>query len=266
MEHQEDVIELREIFRMFRKRIWLILTITVLAGLMSAGISYFVLKPQYQLTTTLLVNKKPANEQLIYNEIMANEALVKTYEEIIKSRSIAQEVIDRLHLPLSVEQLDKKVRVGSVDKSQVLSISVIDHDPALAAAITNTLSDVFKAKIVSLMNVENVQIVDRAVVLPNLQPVKPKPLLNTAIAVVLGLMVGAGLAVVLEYLDTTIRAEEDVYRYLEMPVLAVIGHIGGYPSKEEAVAPGVVESPEEPKLAATEAAAGKGEAGSGAQG
>ncbi|MDI3257135.1 MAG: Wzz/FepE/Etk N-terminal domain-containing protein [Kyrpidia sp.] len=266
MEYQEDVIELREIFRMFRKRLWLIVTITVLAGLMSAGISYFALKPEYQLTTTLLVNKKPTNEQLIYNDIMANEALVKTYEEVIKSRSIAQEVINTLHLPLSVDQLDNKVNVSSVDKSQVLSISVTDHNPVLAAAIANTLADVFQAKIVSLMNVENVQIVDRATVLPNLQPVKPKPLLNTAIAVVLGLMVGAGLGVLLEYLDTTIRTEEDVLRYLGVPVLTVIGHIGEYPSKgETAAALRTLERQEASSRLMSEAAAGKEEIGHGAE-
>ncbi|MDI3257685.1 MAG: Wzz/FepE/Etk N-terminal domain-containing protein [Kyrpidia sp.] len=267
MEYHEGTVELKEIFRMFRKWAWLILTITILAGLTSAGISYFILQPQYELTTTLLVNKKPTADQLVYNDIMANEALVTTYAEIIKSRSIAQQVIDTLHLPMSVDQLDSKINVTSVDKSQVMSISVTDHNPALAASIANTVAEVFRAKIVSLMNVENVQIVDQALVLPNLQPVKPKPLLNTGIAVVVGFMVGAGLAVLLEYLDTSIRTEDDVRRYLEVPVLAVISHIGGETAEQgPALVPAAKVDPDPPRLAVSETAAAKGGTGPVAKG
>src|SRR5699024_1667483 len=57
------------------------------------------------------------------------------------------------------------------------------------------------------------------------QPVAPKPLLNIAIAIVLGGMVGVGIAFLLEYLDNTIRSDEDIEKQLGLPILGVISHM-----------------------------------------
>jgi len=76
------------------------------------------------------------------------------------------------------------------------------------------------------MDVQNVQIVDKASTPANPSPVKPNKKLNLAIALVLGLLVSVGLAFLLEYLDTRIKTEEDVQRYLELPVLGSIAEHG----------------------------------------
>ncbi|MDA8097347.1 MAG: GNVR domain-containing protein [Clostridia bacterium] len=53
-------------------------------------------------------------------------------------------------------------------------------------------------------------------------PIKPNKQLNIAIAFVLGMMVFVALAFLLEHLDYTIKAPEDVEQHLELSVLAVI--------------------------------------------
>lgn len=53
-------------------------------------------------------------------------------------------------------------------------------------------------------------------------PAKPKVWLNMALAVVVGLIVGIGLAFFLEYLDTSVKTMEDVESFLQVPVLAVV--------------------------------------------
>ena len=53
-------------------------------------------------------------------------------------------------------------------------------------------------------------------------PSKPKVWLNMALATVVGLIVGVGLAFFLEYLDTSVKTMEDVESFLQAPVLAVI--------------------------------------------
>ena len=57
---------------------------------------------------------------------------------------------------------------------------------------------------------------------PASAPSKPKVLLNMALAVVVGLIVGLGLAFFLEYLDTSVKTMEDVENFLQVPVLAVV--------------------------------------------
>jgi capsular polysaccharide biosynthesis protein len=59
--------------------------------------------------------------------------------------------------------------------------------------------------------------------------VKPQPLLNVAIAIVVGLMVGVGLSFLLEYLDNTLKTEQDIENILELPVMGVITTIKDVP-------------------------------------
>ncbi len=219
----EETISLRELFQTLRKRIWLIVAITVIATMTSGIVSYFVLTPIYQASTQLLVNQAK-NEQPIYNisEIQTNLQLINTYNVIMKSPAILDVVKEELDLNMPVEELNGKINVTSEKDSQVVNVTVEDADPYMAADIANTVASVFQREIVKIMNVDNVNILAKAEVKEQPVPVKPKPLLNMAIAFVVGMMTGVGLAFLLEYLDNTIKNEQDVEKLLELPVLGAV--------------------------------------------
>jgi capsular exopolysaccharide synthesis family protein len=65
-----------------------------------------------------------------------------------------------------------------------------------------------------------VEIVDRAK--PSMSPERPKKALNIMLGVIIGLVVGVGLAFFIEYLDTSVKTIDDVERALQTPVLGVI--------------------------------------------
>ncbi|MBA2871270.1 capsular polysaccharide biosynthesis protein [Anoxybacillus calidus] len=222
----EETISLKELFQTLRKRLWLIALITTIATVTSGIVSYFFLTPIYQASTQILVNK--ANpEQQIYNigEIQTNVQLINTYSVIIKSPAILEKVQKELDIDRSVEELNEQIQVASEKDSQVFSLTVNDPDPALAAEIANKTAEVFKEEIVKIMKIDNVSILSKAEVKENQQPVKPKPLLNIAIAFVVGLMTGVGIAFLLEYLDNTVKTEQDIEKHLQLPVLGAIGVI-----------------------------------------
>ncbi|UQD53503.1 capsular biosynthesis protein [Bacillus methanolicus] len=222
----EETISLRELFMTLRKRLSLILIVTLTAVMVSGVVSYFFLTPIYEASTQLLVNQAK-NEQALYNynEVQTNLQLINTYNVIIKSPAILDLVIKELHLDMTTEELNEKINVQSEKDSQVVNISVQDPDPYQAAKIANKTAEVFKREIVKIMNVDNVSILAKAAVKDHQAPVKPKPLLNIAIAFVVGLMTGVGLAFLLEYLDNTIKTEQDIEKLLELPVLGVIATI-----------------------------------------
>ena len=57
---------------------------------------------------------------------------------------------------------------------------------------------------------------------PALYPAKPRVPAYMALAAMVGLVIGVGLAFFIEYLDTSVKTLDDVERYLQIPVLAVI--------------------------------------------
>jgi len=53
-------------------------------------------------------------------------------------------------------------------------------------------------------------------------PIKPNKRLNIIISLILGVVVGTGLAFFREYLDTTLKTTEDIQKYLDLSILGVI--------------------------------------------
>lgn len=222
----EETISLRELMDTLKKRISLILLITLTAIIVSGGVSFFLLTPVYQSSTQLLVNQSKS-DQPAYNpgEIQTNLQLINTYNVIMKSPAILEKVIADLNLDMTAAQLNEKITVGSEKDSQVINLSVQDTDPQTAARIANQTAAVFQDEIVKIMNVDNVSILAKAEIGEDQSPIKPKPLLNIAIAMVVGLMAGVGIAFLLEFLDNTVKTEQEVEKLLGLPVLGSITRI-----------------------------------------
>ncbi|MCR8871019.1 YveK family protein [Peribacillus frigoritolerans] len=221
----EETISIKDIFKTLKKRWKLIMLLTLIAALISGSISYFLLTPVYQSSTQMLVNQKQSENQLDSTQIRSNIDMINTYSVIIKSPAILEKVIDELDLKLSVEQLSGKITINSQENSQVFSLTVQDSNPTQAVEIANMVSSTFQKEIKEIMNIDNVSILAKAEIKGNPTPVKPNPLLNIAIAVVVGLMAGIGLAFLLEYMDNTIRDEKDIETLLDLPLLGSIQKI-----------------------------------------
>ncbi|MFD4932104.1 YveK family protein [Peribacillus butanolivorans] len=221
----EETISIKDIFQTLKKRWKLIMLLTLIAALISGTISYFLLTPVYQSSTQILVNQKKSGNQLDSTQIRSNIDMINTYSVIIKSPAILEKVIDDLELPQSVDQLSQKITINSQENSQVFSLTVQDSNPSKAVEIANAVSGTFQKEIKDIMNVDNVSILAKAEIKENPAPVKPNPLSNIAIAVVVGLMAGIGLVFLLEYMDNTIRDEKDIETLLDLPLLGSIQKI-----------------------------------------
>lgn len=222
----EETISLKELVHTLKKRWSLIVIITLLAVMVSAGISYFLITPIYQNSTQILVNQSKSEEKIFnISDVQTNLDLINTYNVIIKSPVILDIVREELNVNESVEALTGKITVESQQDSQVVNITVQDESPVMAAKIANKTAEVFQKEIVDIMNVDNVNILAKAIEDQEQAPIKPSPLLNMAIAFVVGLMASIGLVFLLEYLDNTIKTEQDIEKILELPVLGVISKI-----------------------------------------
>ncbi|TGE34850.1 lipopolysaccharide biosynthesis protein [Desulfosporosinus fructosivorans] len=222
----EEKIELRQYWNVLRKRWMIVVALPIIAALTSGVISFLVIKPVYQASTTLIVGKKAAESgqaasQILDNSVLlANQQLAKTYATIAQSRTVEQNVIKDLNLPLTTERLDSMISVNPVKTTEILEIQVTNTNSELAASIANTMAQEFSKAVIEIKKVDSVSIVDTAVI-PD-KPIKPNKTLNVLIAFVVGLMASVGLVFLQEYLDNTVKTSSDVEELLGIPVLGII--------------------------------------------
>ncbi|GAB6155695.1 Wzz/FepE/Etk N-terminal domain-containing protein [Desulfosporosinus burensis] len=222
----EEEIELRQYWEVLQKRWIIVVALPLIAALTSGVISFFVIKPVYQASTTMIVGKKASESgqaavQMLDNSVLqANLQLAKTYAAIAQSRTVEQNVINDLDLELTVAELDSMISINPVKTTEILEIQVMNTDPELASSIANSMANEFSKAVIDIKKVDSVSIVDTA--MTPTHPVKPNKQLNILIAFVVGLMASVGLVFLLEYLDNTVKTSEDVERILGIPVLGVI--------------------------------------------
>ncbi len=222
----EETISLKEIMEVLKKRVVLILLLTLGAALVSGLVTYFLITPTYQSSSQFIVNQKTSeSENVDYNEIRSNVEIINTYNVVIKSSRILDKVVDELNLTITAGTLSEKINVASEQSSQVVTVTATDPDPATAVEIANKTVEVFQEDIDDLMNVDNVSVLTEAQLSANPSPVNPNPPLNIAIGLVIGAMIGVGIAFVLEYMDNTIKTEQDIEKNLGLPVIGTISHI-----------------------------------------
>lgn len=222
----EETISLQDLFKTLKKRLLLIILTTIVAITISGVVSFLYLTPIYQSSTQILVNQEKVDINTFNaQDIQTNLQLINTYNVIIKSPAILSKVIEQLDLDTTPSALTNQITVNNEQNSQVVNISVQDANPNVAVDIANTTASVFQEEIKKLMKVDNVSILTPALLGENPSPVKPDPMLNMAIAAVIGLMLGVGIAFLLEYLDTTMKTEQDIEEILNLPILGLISTI-----------------------------------------
>ena len=111
----EETISLQEIAKIIRKRLLLIIILTVISIAITAGVSFYVLTPIYQAQTQILVNQNNNTEEVNSWE-KTNQMdlrLIKTYNGIITSPVILNPVIEKLEL----DGLDVIIKYVNDDKA-----------------------------------------------------------------------------------------------------------------------------------------------------
>ena len=108
----EETVDLREYFGIVKKRFWIVALITIIAVVVSGVISFFMLNPVYEAKSTLIVNteKNEETQMITGDQFNVTQKLAVTYGEIIKSRSVLDDVIKNLKLDDEYGDLVKNIR------------------------------------------------------------------------------------------------------------------------------------------------------------
>lgn len=219
----EEIIKIEDIMDVLRKRWKMILSITLIATIFSAIISFFIISPKYEASTKVFIGKENSQGQeqrYDNNDVQMYQKLLKTYAEIIKTNDLVEQAINSEKLDLVSEDVLKGLTVTPRADTQILEISYTSNDKLLAKEVVDSITNEFIKSSTELISNGNVKIIESVKVPEN--PVSPNKKMNIAIAFLLGLMVSAGASFLIEFMDNSFKNKEQAEEILGLPVIGVI--------------------------------------------
>lgn len=222
-----EEINLKDLLRFFMKKISMIFFITIFVFALGVTYTVFLKTPLYSGNTTLILVKKESSldgSAVTQNDVTLNQKLVATYSEIMKSRRVMNQVVERLNLQYTTGELSEKVTVSSVSNTEIIKISVGDENNKDAAKIANMIADVFKEEVMEIYNLENVSIIDEAEV--SEVPYNIHLTRDFVVYFGIGLILSLGVVFIIYYFDTSIKSSEEIESRLGIPVIGNIPMCG----------------------------------------
>lgn len=222
-ENKERKLEVtaRDVFNVLIKR-WLIILLCgmVMGSAFLLGTKAFI-DEQYQSSTTIYVLNKQNEDKFTNADFQVSTHLTKDYAQIIKSRDVAEQVKARMGLEdMSASSIRGKITVETEEDTRIVTIVVQDTDPEMARELADAIREVSSDKIKTVMQVENVKVVDTANYPTS--PSSPNVRNNVILGVALGCLLATGVVLLQHYSNDTIKNTDDVEHYLGLTVLASI--------------------------------------------
>lgn len=136
------MMEIKEYINILKKRFMIIFIITILSTVVSAIFSYLIIEPKYKADISVIIGKNENGQSTSYNynDIMMYQKLVKTYSTIAVSRTVIEDVKDKLDLEYSVEEIKSMISATPEGDSQLLTLTVESDNAETAARIANQLA------------------------------------------------------------------------------------------------------------------------------
>ncbi|WP_404452321.1 capsular biosynthesis protein [Virgibacillus necropolis] len=202
-------INLKEYYLTIKKRLWIIVAVTIISTLAGYFYSNYNNVPLYQTSTRIIIGSDSGD--------------MSTLMVMIKDPIIMEKVKDELLLTRSTESIAEGISVEVINDSRVVKISVIDQNSKTAVEIANATAEIFKREIVNILDFRGVQLLSAAK--ENPVPINETQNRTIIIAFVFGIIVGVGLVFLMDSLDGTVYHDSDVEDILEVPILGIISNM-----------------------------------------
>lgn len=214
-------ISIKDLIRIFKNGLWIMLISGVVCALVAFGYSKFFIQKTYMTTVKLYV-ETTASGNSSYNDMSAYNyaaALVNTYIEMFQTNNFYKMVSENLDNKFEASEISSMLRFENKSETEVFSAIITGNSPEEAKLVADSVADVAPGVISTLENA-NLKIVDHAV-LPT-QPASPNVLKNTVIFGALGLILAFIYVFVKELLDVKIKYNSEMITLNNIPILAAI--------------------------------------------
>jgi succinoglycan biosynthesis transport protein ExoP len=224
-------MDLRQFVRTLRDR-WLLIVLSLILFVGAALAFDAVRKPTYAADTQLFVSTSEASQDLsqTYQGGLFAQQRVQSYAQIVDSPAMVKQIIARLRLNATVREIQDEISASVPVDTVLINVTVKDRSPVRAKRIADAVAVTFPSFVNSLEQPQSrsaspvkISITSRAE-LPT-SPVSPARLIDLALALLLGLVVGVGAAFARDAFDTHVRDADGAAAVVGAPVIGRITHL-----------------------------------------
>ncbi len=226
---------LRDYLRVAKRHWWLVAG-WVLVALAAALVVNLRTTPVYAARVTFFFTAPMAGAAELYPASMFSTSRLSTYAALLSSDEIAAPLAALPGVGLTATEVGERISAETIADTVLMEVTVEDPSRSRAMLLAARLAVLFKNAVESLewqagqeTSAIRVEVVDG----PHLEeePVDPRPLDNFALAIMAGIIMGAGSAVLREVADSTVRSAEALQALACTPVLARVPVDGRAPSR-----------------------------------
>lgn len=218
--NEEIQIDIKEIFQVFIKKAWIIIFVGIVCALGTGLYSSYVMNPIYTSSTKIYVINRQNKGTTTYADLQTGTQLTMDYKILVLSRSVTEQVISNLNLNMTHNELISSITVNIPQNTRILEIFVRNKDPEVARKIADCIASISAERMVSIMEMEKVNIIDSAN-LPTI-PSSPDVKKNIIIGGIVGIIISTILVYVFYFMNDSIKNSEDIEKHLGLNILATI--------------------------------------------
>jgi capsular polysaccharide biosynthesis protein len=222
----EDFFSIADLARAVMRRLWMVVLIALLAAAAAVAVS-LLQPPTYEASAMVVVSPKEgaSAQENISNRIAGLQVLAHEMAVAGLNRSMVEGVVRAQSGPkaVSTSEVRENLTVAQVEDTRFLSLSYTDGHQGVARAVANAAARVFAEKAPAASGMATDASVGVSAYAPPPHTLEgPNPVRNGVLAAVLGLMLGVGLAFLLERYSGGWGSPEEVERASGVPNFAAV--------------------------------------------
>lgn len=220
--HKQDEIEIDflELLFYFRSKIAVIAAAFTIGVVIAGFISYYLITPKFTATAKMYMVSASSDSIVDLTDLNIGTSLSSDYEEMIKIRPIFEEVIVEEKLIYTYEELLKMVSISTITDTRILTITVESPNPSEAKNIANALAEKAVNRLPKLMDTSKPNIAEYAILPENKS--SPSYSVNITAGALGALILILGVLTFFYVTDDTLKTAEDVEIIFSIMPLTVI--------------------------------------------
>lgn len=217
-------VDVLRLLRMLWKKIWIIVAVMVIFGIISWMYTSLMVEPTYRTSFSAYINNREITDETTQNstttsDLNASRGLMYVYEDIVSSRTVLQKAASQCGFRVR----SSMVSVVTAETAPILTVYVTTNDPVQSQQLAEAIADVAPVQVAEVVKGSTMTLIDPPYT-PS-TPYSPNVLRNVIYSMILGLLASVIALVVIDVVYDNVVEGDDLENRYHIPV---VGRIPDY--------------------------------------